>query len=83
MGIIVAGSLNPGKAVQDRVRVLSTDGICQGLRATDYKDPPKILCADGIYLSVTERFQRGPLRGLARALKAASHDSGVVMLTYE
>ena len=41
--IIVAGSLNPDKACQDRVRVLSDKGICQGLRATDYKDPPKIL----------------------------------------
>lgn len=41
--IIVAGSLNPNKICQDRVRVLSDEGICQGLRATDYKDPPKIL----------------------------------------
>lgn len=73
MGIIVAASLNPEKAVQDRVRVLSANGICQGLRATDYKDPPKILCADGIYLSVTEKFQRGQL-------KASSHDAGVVIV---
>ena len=29
--------------VQDRVRVLSGGGICQGLRATDYKDPPKVV----------------------------------------
>ena len=41
--IIVAGSLNPYKSVQDRVRVLARGGICQSLRATDYKDPPKIL----------------------------------------
>lgn len=40
--IIVAGTLDPEKSVQDRVRVLSSEGICQGLRATDYKDPPKI-----------------------------------------
>lgn len=33
----------PGKEVQDRVRVLSGGGICQAIRATDYKDPPKVL----------------------------------------
>lgn len=42
-GIKVVGSLNPQKEVQDRVRVLSSGGSCQSLRATDYKDPPKIL----------------------------------------
>ena len=41
--IIVIGSLNPDKQVQDRVRVLSKNGVCQALRATDYKDPPKII----------------------------------------
>ena len=41
--IKVAGSLNPDKNVQDRVRVLDTDGVSQGLRATDYKDPVKIV----------------------------------------
>lgn len=41
--IIVIGSLKPEKAVQDRVRVLSGQGICQALRATDYKDPPKVV----------------------------------------
>lgn len=42
--IIVVGSLNPEKEVQDRVRVLSGGGgICQAIRATDYKDPPKVL----------------------------------------
>ena len=40
---IVVGSLNPMKKVQDRVCVLSVNGICQALRATDYKDPPKVL----------------------------------------
>ena len=77
--IVVAGSLNPEKEVQDRVRVLSPNGICQGLRATDYKDPPKILWADGIYLQCTEQFQRGPLNGLSRAIKATQHDAGVVL----
>ena len=45
-GICVIGSLNPQKEVQDRVRVLSVRGCCQSLRATDYKDPPKILILD-------------------------------------
>lgn len=41
--IKVAGSLNPDKNVQDRVRVLDTEGLSQGLRATDYKNPVKIV----------------------------------------
>lgn len=41
--IKVARSLNPDKNVQDKVRVLDTDGVSQGLRATDYKDPVKIV----------------------------------------
>ena len=41
--IKVAGSLNPDKNVQDRVRILDIEGISQGLRATDYKDPVKIV----------------------------------------
>lgn len=42
--IKIAGSLNPDKKVQDRVRVLDSGGISQSLRATDYKDPVKVLC---------------------------------------
>ena len=41
--IKIAGSLNPNKNIQDRVRVLDVEGISQGLRATDYKDPVKIV----------------------------------------
>lgn len=41
--IVVVGSLNPTKTVQDRVRILNQGGVCQALRATDYKDPPKTL----------------------------------------
>ncbi len=50
--IKVAGSLNPDKNVQDRVRVLDTEGLSQGLRATDYKDPVKIV--SGIDKSVND-----------------------------
>lgn len=42
-GIIVIGSLNQNKECQDRVRVFDAGGVSPGLRATDYKDPPKIL----------------------------------------
>ena len=41
--IVVIGSLNPAKECQDRVRVFSIQGICPAIRATDYKDPPKIV----------------------------------------
>lgn len=41
--IQVAGSLNPEKRCQYRVRVLNPNGISQSLRATDYKDPAKII----------------------------------------
>lgn len=41
--IKISGSLNPEKKIQDRVRVLSDTGISQSLRATDYKDPVKIV----------------------------------------
>lgn len=78
--IIVAGSLDPDKDVQDRVRVLDDCGICQGLRATDYKDPPKIM-AGGIYTQESVRFNRGPLKDLSRSLKAQKHDAGVVEYT--
>jgi DNA (cytosine-5)-methyltransferase 1 len=43
IGLSVVGSLNPEKECQDRVRVFSSDGISPGLRATDYKDPTKIV----------------------------------------
>lgn len=41
--LLVALSLNPEKEIQDRQRVFDVDGICPALRATDYKDPTKIL----------------------------------------
>ena len=60
--IKVAGSLNPDKNVQDRVRVLDTEGISQGLRATDYKDPVKIIDED-IKLNTSNLKQIGQLYG--------------------
>ena len=41
--ILIAGSVNPNKTVQDRVRVLSDEGVSQSLGATDYKDPVKVV----------------------------------------
>lgn len=79
-GIMVVGSLNPEKEIQDRVRVLGVDGICQALRATDYKDPPKILGT--IYTDVSEDFQRG-LYPIARCIKASAHDLGIVQMQTE
>lgn len=43
INIRVAGSLNPNKSIQDRVRILDVNGITQTLTATDYKDPIKII----------------------------------------
>ena len=52
--IIVVGSLNPSKECQDRVRVLGINGICQSIRATDYKDPPKILAKEPIRCTINQ-----------------------------
>lgn len=41
--LIVIGSLNPKKECQDRVRVFHRGGCNPGLRATDYKDPTKVV----------------------------------------
>ena len=41
--LIVAFSLNPEREIQDRQRIFDVHGICPALRATDYKDPTKIL----------------------------------------
>lgn len=70
--IIRAGTLNPQKEIQDRCLVFSTDGISVTCRATDYKDPIKILIApvSGVYCDSTTPFQRSPLNDLSRTLKA-------------
>lgn len=76
----MAGSLNPQKVIQDRVRVFSTDGIIRTLMAGDYKDPPTIIeKADGIYTSVGPDFQRGPLRNISRTILASNRGVGVVL----
>lgn len=78
--IIRAGTLNPHKEIQDRCLVFSTDGISVTCRATDYKDPIKILIApvSGVYCDCTTPFQRGPLNNLSRTLTAQKNDAGVM-----
>lgn len=60
--------------------MLGVEGICQALRATDYKDPPKILVS--IYTDVSEDFQRG-LYPIARCVEASAHDLGIVQMQAE
>ena len=38
----MCGTTNPDKTIQNRTRILNTEGISQCLRATDYKNPVKI-----------------------------------------
>lgn len=105
----------------DDAKIIVCRGVCQAVRATDYKDPPKVaielkqclqlegyesrgriysvegLCPtidtagggnrppkimepSGIYTGVTPKFQRGPLEGLSRTLKAVQRDAGVCIL---
>lgn len=39
--IEVIGNVRPS-SVADRTRILNVGGLCQSLRATDYKDPVKV-----------------------------------------
>jgi len=41
--IIVVGSLDPSKAIQDECRVVDGGGISPTVRARDYKGPIKVL----------------------------------------
>lgn len=72
--------MNPHKEIQDRCLVFNTDGISVTCRATDYKDPIKILVApvSGVYCDFTTPFQRGPLNDLSRTLTAQKNDAGVM-----
>ena len=54
--IVVAGSLNPQKTIQQRVQVLSPEGISGTICATDYKDPAKILTRGGL-MGYTQKHQ--------------------------
>lgn len=45
--IIVIGSLEPHKAIQDQARVIGGGGICPTIRARDYKGAIKVLIENG------------------------------------
>lgn len=60
---------------------IKTDG-CSNTLTTVQKDNlvlEPIAQADGIYINASDRFQRGPLKGASRTLKANNTDSGVVL----
>lgn len=62
--IIVSGYVRPSK-IKDRTRILDTNGICQGLRATNYKDPPKINVVKQIgNIGKSESFGGNPISGI-------------------
>jgi len=75
--IMQAGNLNNSNYRQSNV-VLSTQGICSTLTASE---PPKIIDPDtayGYYTNASDDYVLPPLKDLARTLKATMHDSGVV-----
>lgn len=75
--ILVAGSINPEKGVQDRVRVLDSDGISQGLRATDYKDPVKIISVG--YINSSQDGIIADPKGVSKTLTAGHHNQPKIM----
>jgi DNA (cytosine-5)-methyltransferase 1 len=75
--IEVFGYLRDTK-IKDRTRILYPRGISQALRATDYKDPVKITIS-GLYLNQQTQFDRGPLEGVLRTLKADTHPQGILV----
>lgn len=56
--------------------VQSPEGIARTLKATDFKNPQKV-AVSGVYTGQSPGFQRPPLEGLSRTLKANMHDAGV------
>ena len=65
----------PGNHVEQRLEP-NSEGICNTLKSVQ-KDN-LVLEPSGIYINASDRFQRGPLKGLSRALKAEQHDAGVI-----
>lgn len=59
--------------------VLDTKGICTAINTCGGGNlEPKILHADGLYLEVSDSFQKGALKDLSRCLKAQKHDAGII-----
>lgn len=77
--IKIAGTINPNKTIQDRTRILSENGISQGLRATDYKDPVKIL-----KVATVNKSQDGKVvsaEGIAYAHTAGNNNTPKVLIS--
>ena len=70
--IVTAGRI--GTHQTDTVQ--SPEGIARTLQATDFKNPQKIVVS-GVYTGASQDFQRRPLEGLSRTLKANKHDAGI------
>lgn len=77
--IVIAGSLKPWRKIQQRERVIHPSGVAPTLTATEYKDPTKVLVANGIYTTVSEDYQRGEIKDLSRTLLSNVHGAGVVI----
>jgi DNA (cytosine-5)-methyltransferase 1 len=76
--IIQAGDLNNPGWHKSMNRVISPEGICTTVVASE---PPKILdpgVAYGYYTNASDAYVLPPLKDLSRTLKASMHDSGVV-----
>lgn len=70
--IVTAGRI--GTHQTDTVQ--SPEGIARTLKATDFKNPQKV-AVSGVYAGASPDFQRRPLEGLSRTLKANNHNAGV------
>lgn len=67
----------PGAEVEQRLEV-NTQGTANTLTSVQ-KDNLVLETCYGIYTGVSDEFQRGPLKDISRTLKAATHDTGVIV----
>jgi DNA (cytosine-5)-methyltransferase 1 len=68
-----------GNHVEQRLEP-NTEGLCNTL--TSVQKDNLVLEPCGIYTNASKDYQRGPLQGMSRALKANQHDSGVILPNY-
>lgn len=66
-------------AYESTGRVYDPDGLCPTINTMGGGSrEPKIIEPSRIYTGVTPEFQRGPLKGMSRTIKATQHDAGVI-----
>lgn len=53
------------------------DGCCGAVRTTDSGGDKRVIEIAGVYTGASPDFQRPPLKGLSRTLKAVNHDAGI------